>query len=341
MSIKNKWLKISLALIASGGIISTIAYFSGGNNSLYVGRDGIKIYENKNVIEEKKDLEKFSDVNIDISFGDIEIIKSNKYAIEVSFSEEIEKIEYYVQDGKLNIINKNKISGINIGFNFGGINTKSHIKVYIPENEDLNSLYVKSSSGNAIIDGINVKDTSIECDFGNISINNLLGEKAYVNSNSGTIKVNNVTLNNIDMDVDFGDVRGANIQSKTIIAKLNSGEFKVDGLIANNMDISNDFGDITVNGVKTDGTVINMNAGTVRLSGELKGENIINSDFGDINIETSLNRDSYSYKVDMDFGSSKIDGKNQDGDLEMINETSQNKFIINSKSGDLKIDFSK
>lgn len=341
MNIKNKWLKISLVLIVFGGIISTIAYFCGGNNGIYVGRNGIKIYESKNLIEEKKDLEKFTDVNIDISFGDIEIIKSNKYSIEVSFSEEIENIKYYVQNGTLSVIDENKTLGMNIGFNFGGIKTKSKIKVYVPENEDLNSLYVKSSSGKITIEDINSSVTSINCDFGDISINNLKGDKAEINSNSGTIKVNNVTFNDINAYVDFGDVRGENIKAKNIVASLNSGEFKVNGLITNNMDISNDFGDITINGVKSDGTVINMNSGTVRLSGELKGENIINSDFGDINIETSLNKDSYSYKVDVDFGSSKIDGKKQKGNLEMINETSLNKFIINSQSGDLNIDFAK
>ncbi|MDZ7548918.1 DUF4097 family beta strand repeat-containing protein, partial [Clostridium perfringens] len=121
--------------------MAIIGVVRGGHGSLVWGKDGLEIYDRANIIKENKELEKFNDVNIDVDFGDIEVIKSDKYAIEVEYNEEVEELTYKVENEKLTVSNKRwgKMS-----FSMGFIDNNTLVKVYIPENVALNNLDIQN-----------------------------------------------------------------------------------------------------------------------------------------------------------------------------------------------------
>ncbi|MEG0614016.1 MAG: DUF4097 family beta strand repeat-containing protein [Clostridium sp.] len=332
---------IAASLIVVGGIMTTVGFLTGGNRDVMLGKDGFKVYDDGDYIKENKDLEKFTAIDIDMDFGDIEIIKSDKYAIELEFDKEVMKLNYSVNNEKLTISSENKEGNKFINLNFGSINNKSKVKIYVPEDIVLSSLDIESNSGSIAINNIDINASNINCDFGDISLDGINGNKLNINSKSGTVKIKNMKLDELTLFVDFGDIDTENIYATNLKLNSKSGEVNTKLLTSNTIEINSDFGDIDASGLVSNGLLINAKSGTVNLAGALKGSNVINCDFGDIDIETNLAKNQYSYSVDMDFGSSKIDGIKADGDTEVTNDSAENNFDINCKSGDLKIQFSK
>jgi DUF4097 and DUF4098 domain-containing protein YvlB len=334
----KKLMLLSICLIVLGITMAIIGLLSGGRGSIVLGKDGLEIYDRANIIKENKELEKFNDVKIDVDFGDIEVIKSDKYAIEVEYNEEVEELTYKVENEKLTVSNNRwgKMS-----FSMGFIDNNTLVKVYIPENAVLNNLDIQNKSGNLIVDNVEVKNSNINCDFGNATINNITGDKINLTGKSGKVYSKNLKLEELVLYVDFGDVILENINTTTLESNLKSGKLDIKKLTANNAKINSDFGDVKGNQLVTNGLLVRAKSGEINIDGELKGNNTLDCDFGDITIKTSLAKNEYSYKVDMDFGTNKIDGKEVEGDVEEINIGASNDFNINCKSGDLKIDFVK
>lgn len=334
----KKIVLLSICLIVVGVTMAIIGLLSGGRGSIIWGKDGLEIYDRENIIKEYKELEKFNDVNIDVDFGDIEVIKSDKYAIEVEYNKEVEDLTYKVENEKLTV-SSNRWG--KMSFSMGFIDNNTLVKVYIPENVVLNNLDIQNKSGNLIVDNVEVKNSNINCDFGNATINNITGDKINLTGKSGKVNSKNLKLEELVLYVDFGDVILENINTTTFESNLKSGELDIKKLTANNAKINSDFGDVKGIQLVTNGLLVRAKSGEINIDGELKGNNSLDCDFGDITIKTSLPKNEYSYKVDMDFGTNKIDGKEVEGDVEEINTAALNNFNINCKSGDLKIDFVK
>jgi DUF4097 and DUF4098 domain-containing protein YvlB len=334
----KKLMLLSICLIVLGITMAIIGLLSGGRGSIVLGKDGLEIYDRANIIKENKELEKFNDVKIDVDFGDIEVIKSDKYAIEVEYNEEVEELTYKVENEKLTVSNNRWGKRF---FSMGFIDNNTLVKVYIPENVALNNLDIQNKSGNLIVDNIEVKNSNINCDFGNATINNITGDKINLTGKSGKVYTKNLKLEELVLYVDFGGVISENINTTTFESNLKSGTLDIKTLTANNAKINSDFGDVKGIQLVTNGLLVRAKSGEINIDGELKGDNTLDCDFGDITIKTSLPKNEYSYKVDMDFGTNKIDDKEVEGDVEEINTGASNNFNINCKSGDLKIDFVK
>ncbi|GAA0086556.1 hypothetical protein UT300007_29960 [Clostridium sp. CTA-7] len=334
----KKLILLSICLIVLGITMAIIGLLSGGHGSIVWGKDGLEIYDKANIIKENNELEKFNDVNIDVDFGDIEVIKSDKYAIEVEYNKEVEELTYKVENEKLTVSNNRWGKRF---FSMGFIDNNTLVKVYIPENVALNNLDIQNKSGNLIVDNIEVKNSNINCDFGNATINNITGDKINLTGKSGKVYTKNLKLEELVLYVDFGDVISENINTTTFESNLKSGTLDIKTLTANNAKINSDFGDVKGIQLVTNGLLVRAKSGEINIDGELKGDNTLDCDFGDITIKTSLPKNEYSYKVDMDFGTNKIDNKEVEGDVEEINTGASNNFNINCKSGDLKIDFVK
>ncbi|MEG0308462.1 MAG: DUF4097 family beta strand repeat-containing protein, partial [Clostridium sp.] len=224
---------IAASLIVVGGIMTTVGFLTGGNRDVMLGKDGFKVYDDGDYIKENKDLEKFTAIDIDMDFGDIEIIKSDKYAIELEFDKEVMKLNYSVNNEKLTISSENKEGNKFINLNFGSINNKSKVKIYVPEDIVLSSLDIESNSGSIAINNIDINASNINCDFGDISLDGINGNKLNINSKSGTVKIKNMKLDELTLFVDFGDIDTENIYATNLKLNSKSGEVNTKLLTSN------------------------------------------------------------------------------------------------------------
>lgn len=272
----------------------------GGNMAIVRTADGMKIYDNKDFVNENKELDKFDNIDINLDYADVELVSSDKYGIELAHNKNFGNIIYEVKNNTLSVKNEVKI-GININFDFFGSAKKTKVKVLVPSNEILENITVNSKAGDINISNIKGNNLVSNCDFGNV-------------------KINEVNINKIESTAKSGDIEFNKVNTKGII-------------------IENDFGDFEAENIVCEASDISVKSGEIKLNGAIKGENKISNDFGDIEINTTLADNEYSYKVDVDFGDVKIDGTDVKGNVSNTNKSAKNKIDITCASGDVKVSF--
>lgn len=327
---------IAVALIVIGAIMAIIGLVCGGTFKVVGGFNGFKIYDSADLVNEKSNLNEFTDINVDISSGDIEIVTGDEYGIEVTYNKEMEDISFDVVDNKLTVKSKKDKF---MFFNIGIITNETTVKVYVPSNVELNTLTVNNKSGSLSYNNINIKNSDINCDFGDVYIDGVNGEKINIQARSGQIDIANVKIKELFVFADFGDFSGQNIETVNFKGNLKSGSLSLNKFVANNAIINSDFGEVYGNDIFTNGINVEAKSGNIDINGELKGQNTLDSDFGDIKVKTSVPKSEYRLNVDMDFGNSVIDGNKTSGDYKSILETASNEFNVKCKSGNLTIDF--
>lgn len=332
----KKTMVIAVALIAIGTIMAIMGLACGGTFKVVGGLNGFKIYDSKDLVNEKSNLDEFTDINLDINFGDIEIARGDEYSIEVTYNKEIEDISFDVVDNKLTVKSKkDKLMFFNVGI----ITNEATVKIFVPDNVELNNLIVNNRSGDLSYNSINIKNSDINCDFGNVYIDGVNGEKIDIKARSGKVDIANVKAKELFAFVDFGNFNGENIETVNFKGDLKSGSLSLNKFVANNAIINSDFGKVYGNDLFTNGLNIEARSGKIDINGELKGENTFDSDFGDVKIKTSVPKSQYGFNVNMDFGSSVIDGNKTSEDYKLVLESASNEFNVKCKSGDLTIDF--
>lgn len=336
MSKNKKLVSVGLILILVGFIASLIGLFFGGEKSVTWGSSGINIYNDEKMVSESKNLEKFTDADLSISYGDVEIVKSDKYAIDYEYNSSIDKVTCEVNNGKLELKNKRaSISFINIGIT----TKKQKFKIYIPEDAEINTFKLTNDYGNSVVDGIKANILEIYNDYGNVALNDISGGKLTIDVDSGKVNLGNVNYNEITAKSGYGSIRGDKINSKICDITLDSGSLELNSLNSDKAKIDNDYGKISLNSAITNGLDIKSNSGSVVIDGELKGINTINSDYGDIEIYTTLAREDYSYSTKIDYGKCRIGNNKYEGSMNETTSASENSFNITCDSGDLTIDF--
>ena len=306
---KNKILMISCVLMGIGAIMAGAGYICGGYKGLKETKGFVfdhHNYEDNDYVKEDKELEVFKNIELNVDFGDVEIVQGDKYRIVSEYNKKIYNLSYDVEDEKLvvtnKLIKKNKV------FDFdGGDDSDLKIKIYIPKETCLDNLNLKVNSGNLMLEDLKCKELYTSNDFGNIN--------------------------------------GKNIETDNFEGNLESGSLNLDTFTAENAIIKNEFGNVMGKSFITNGLDLDMESGKIDISGKLSGKNNINSEFGKINIKNDLPKDECGYDIHVDLGRCLINGnkssngKKSNYDHESYNETANNMFKVNCSSGDVELDF--
>ncbi|SHH95825.1 Putative adhesin [Clostridium collagenovorans DSM 3089] len=333
---KKKLVRLAGLLIVSGLILSIIGFVSGGNKDI-LWKDGKLTIGNSEKVQVNRDLDKFTDMDLNLSFSDIEVIKSDKYAIELNYFGDVNDIEFKVENEKLIVTDEGK-SGLRFNINLNLSASDSIVKVYVPQDAEFNNLNISSSSGSIKLNEINSKKTNLSCDFGNVNIENLTSDSIEIEAKSGKVKGKNIKAKDFISKSDFGDIVLENVETELMKTNAKSGEVSLNNVVTDKFISESDFGGIK--GVKIDSNelLVVAKSGDINLDGTFRGSNVIKNNFGDTTIKTALPKNDYSYNIDMSFGSCNIDGKKFDGDYKNENNSASNKFEVECKSGDFKLE---
>lgn len=256
---------------------------------------------NEEIISENKELDGFNKADIDVNVGDVDIVKGDKFAIEAEYDKNKDELSYDVQDNKLILKGKRKDGEVLISF-FNSKDIKPmKIKVYVPDNCEMDELKMKLDTG----DG----------------------------------KLKGTKISKINIDGETGSIKCSDIISKEFNVKIDTGDLEADGITADKAVIKNSCGSVDLRALKTNSIDVENHTGEIRLQGELKGENIIECDTGSIDIKSTLGKKDYSYDIDNSIGKFELDGQKIDGNYKEDNDGASNLFKIKSGTGDLDIEF--
>ncbi|MGA3598536.1 DUF4097 family beta strand repeat-containing protein [Lysinibacillus agricola] len=215
---------IAMTMIAFGILLALVGYFSGGKWSFVLNDEGIHVPKNNNLVNNSYELDDFTSINIVNDYGDVEIVTSDRYALETNVVED-DDITYSIKDNTLTIETKGKKKN-DLQLGFGSFNTPS-IKIYVPADVKLNTVVLNSNFGDTTIRDLNYQQLNLTGDYGDIILKNTTGDKTEITQS-------------------FGDMKLQQFSSNGFVVESENGDINIDGTLNGQSSITSNFGDTTL-----------------------------------------------------------------------------------------------
>lgn len=337
---ERKVFKIALSLIVVGAVLLGCGYVFGGYKNIYGNSRGFNINKSKEMVNEKHSLDNFSNISLDVDYGDVEIEKGSEYAIETIYDKSLDDISYTTSDDTLTVVGhrKNKVS-FSIDFSDNDENNSTKIKIYIPDSSEILQLKSQMSCGDMSIKGIKFKDGNITCDYGEAILKDIECSNFTICNNSGDIDLSNIKGTDIVTTSEYGSVKMSNLDVDTLSCNSESGDIDFSNVKFESASISDSYGSIKGDTIVGNGLKVKNECGDINISGELKGENTVNLEYGSAKVETSLSEKEYSYDLSTELGSCTVNGNEKNNGYSKTNESSKNNIKAVSENGDINIKF--
>lgn len=311
MGKRNSVLKIAGVLLLTGIFLAIAGVLMHGTfKSVFIDRNGI------NTIKESgetmaTELTSFKNIDISIISGRIELIKSNKDAVEYNLHN-TEKISVCEVVGDTFTFKTEAHFTISL-FNF----KDTYVKIYYKDDSELENILLKTISGSVEVNDISAKNITIKSTSGSQSASNIKVDRIEFNDISGSIKI-------------------ANISGNIVNVKNNSGSITIDGITCKDISVTNISGSIKLYGADTGSATIKDTSGSIYMQGTPKGKTLINNISGSIKVYSSLPKSEYGYKVHATSGSTKVDDSTFKGS---VGEEKENFIDATNTSGSVKLYF--
>lgn len=349
----NKVLKTSLAMILVGVILSAIGLLAGGRiSSISLNKEGIKVYNgnrSKNIVKESFNLDKFNKIDISSysNLSYIQIVKGEDYKLDFQHDEE-DKINYSVKDGVLTINDSLKEDkAIHIGFYYN--NSEQGIKLYVPEDCNLDELKIYTSSSDVKITEVDCKNIDINNEYGDVELSNISCEDVVLKLESGDLNLTSIESKKISFENEYGSVNFKDVNGEELSCVMDSGDFNGENLnISKNYNIESYYGSIDIK--KSDFG----NFKATLSSGDFDSDSVnisqdcdIKNEYGSVNMENSslgnftANLESGDIELSNITLLKDVDIRNSYGDVELSGKLDKNSFnyYLKCEDGYGTIDF--
>lgn len=345
---KKRYFTICGIIAAAGLIIAGIGFAFGGRfYGIEFSKKGPRICSNvrlpgMNDYEEKEEaLDAFDSLDIDCTFSDVNVIKSDHYGISYYVSKS-NVPQYKVSDGELKleqpkgIIREKGRYRFRFHFDIDDIE-EDYINIYVPENFAGKSLKIKTSSGDVSLDAMNFKKVKLENDFGDVNFDSIECETFDADLSSGSVDINQLKGNSIKAVTKFGNLDIKTIQASESKLESESGTIDVDKIVGNRLDVKSKFGSIELKKADVSEKVdVECESGDVALGGIVAKDVQVESKFGSVEIGID-NMEDYSYDCTARLGEISVDGRGVAGSYMEKNPNAAKNVKITSESGEVEI----
>ncbi|MBQ9155873.1 MAG: DUF4097 family beta strand repeat protein [Eubacterium sp.] len=238
--------------IAAGGV----RYYSEGNPKGVVRGNG-KIYEEKG-----KELDTFDNLDVNLAYSDLIILPSEDDHCRISYrvygNKKKNPLTYEVKDGRLLLSEAEELKGISFDMTgliseiFGhswlsGGQEMEVIRIYIPENHDIDTADINSKSGDVSITGLTAGQMSCKISYGDLDLEKTSAKEADYTLSSGDLSARDLNLEHFSIHNSYGDVSIKNSQLSDMSAKLDSGDLTLNGIsFAGKNECMLSYGDVSV-----------------------------------------------------------------------------------------------
>ena len=337
-------------MVALGLILAAVGVLAGGNQDIQFGKGGFSLGNKTNgffsgkmeVINEG--LDPFKNIDIDLSIYDVDLIPSDKYALECTYDSEYGKPSFKVENDTLTITENNK-NGINFNidiFDFNFSNRENQgiaVKIYYPSSTTFGKVGINCNAADLSFEKLNAEEMTFHLDFGKLELQEMAATKVVVKMNSGDCKIKNIKGEDLRISNSFGKTEVVDAELKILVIDANSGDVSVTDTIAERGDLSLDFGRLSSKNFKTKSLKVESNSGDVDLQGTFLGDTDVQCDMGKITVDTDVPKDQYSYELNVNMGSVYIGGDKMSTVTSGNNAGASNKLKLDANMGDIKVSF--
>ena len=248
----KKALKIFLIIfiigVILGGIGIAIRGFKPFSISYTNGKLEVNDGQKAQLTLDKTEVDAFTNIDAHIAVGDVNIIPSDKYAIEYAL--DASKVTYEVKDGTL-VVDTQESNKVSMDFSFSSNN---YLNIYVPADSEFAKASIRGDVGEINIDSLKFDSLEIISNVGDVTLTKCTVNTSNIVVNTGDLKLTNCALTSSDIESDTGDVTATNLSVNT--------KLKVDSSVGDvvialksdkyNLDLKTSVGDIKVNGKEMD-----------------------------------------------------------------------------------------
>lgn len=192
--------------LAIGFLLVIVGRAAGGTMSYAIGKD-FEVYidnDSESYTNETMELEEFDNLTVDVESCDVEIRQGESYQISYKLEKRnIPDIE--VKDGRLTVVKKpekkHRFGGSFIWFsNMFVVSKQAIITITVPEEHKLSEL-------------------NVDCEFGNIKIDNMVAKSCEIKSESGNVTVIALEAETGEIVSEYGNITLADCSGKSCTVK--------------------------------------------------------------------------------------------------------------------------
>lgn len=226
----RSFLIICAGIVGIGLILCIAGFVMGGMRGLSAVEDKmpwISFGGAGRVVSQDFKTKAFDSIKIESNIGDVHLIESNKYKVEVRYNKRNDIPRVDVNNKTLIVEDSN--SDRHFSFNLFGWDreTNTDINVYYPKNAEF-------------------KEITLESDMGDIKVEDIRGESMEIACSAGDVKMEGVTVDSLKVDGDMGDVRGKDLKTGKGEFDLSAGDLNLAGSLKGTTKVNIDMGDCTI-----------------------------------------------------------------------------------------------
>lgn len=326
-------------------ILSNILLISGCGANHFVSSNTLDKKNAKEFIQEKQVIASISQIEIDARYGDIELIPSDHYYIEINYLYWKDKPNYYVKDGTLHF-DDNQAFPRSFSLNF---EVHNYIKVYLPENAKIKQIELDDSSGDITVKGCISDILKLNASYGDIFMDNVVVNEATINLSSGTSDVKNTNFSKLKYSNSYGDADFINVNGKEnslseqqkfeeFRCQMSSGDVTIKGLNCDSIDLDNSYGDIDCNKINGSQLDADLSSGDFEIRNSDVEEIRINNSYGDAAFHLAGSYNDYNMDFDTSYGKIRVEDRLYKNHAS-INNNSPKEIQADLSSGDIEVYF--
>ena len=281
----------------------------------------------KQIIDEES-LQAFQNIDIEIE-GEmsIEIFQGNAYALYAQWEDEGYSLDYEIKNNTLTIRNKGKITH-SLKNKWSKDNC---LKVWIPEDINMNNITVESNTDYIKIAPITIKNLTLEGITGDVELEGTIADQLKLENNTGRSSLVEVNAKEVKVASNTGTLEIKKAQIEKLIAddiqtgavnlldsKINQGAIEVQtggvnlsGIESQKMNIDMQTGSVAARETQCDDLQIKVQAGSVLLGKGLKGEITVDSELGAVKVQEKDNSECI-YHISNELGELLSEGFEKD-----------------------------
>lgn len=348
---KNKkkiWI-ISFACVGAGILIMMLGILLGGHPGFYFDGSGVhaigEVME-ETYVEDEKELDKFTSIEMDLSYADLEIIPSDKYAVEYCLDGSKNPV-CTVENGKL-VFKEAKVTPyVNFGFNVTtlGYSVNTYIKLYVPENMEFDIIRIQEEDGDIKLPSLKAEKLEITNEYGDVRMEEFSGKTIDIELQDGLLSSGKILAETAKIGNEYGDIKLSEFEGTELTAYLQDGQLSAETITADKIKADNEYGDIDIQHVKAENLDSSLSDGTLTVNHLAADEVDINNEYGDVNLGLAGDMKDYDMDLTTEYGGIAVPGfqesNGDSGAKRKIENNSGKQIKIFCEDGDINLSAAK
>ena len=343
-AVTGKIIHVCVVLIAVGIGLLISGFILGGRKGFALDYGNKKIrYANEGIETGELELEKFDEAEISIPYASLEIVEGDSWKLEYTKSNDYD-LTAEVKNGKFTLNYRTQPRELH--FNIFYFESEQSFKLYVPKGTVLKKADIDQESGRFAMSGVDVNDFKLHNEYGSVSIENMKSENTDIEAQSGSAKLTNVETDKLKLYDEYGSIHFTDVTAKEAEVKAESGSVKMENVTTDDMYLKDEYGSITLDNVKSDKARLELSSGSLKTLGFESSDIDVKSEYGSVDLELKGQKEEFSYDLETEYGSIKIDGenpnkKNDDDDdkKKYVKQGGDKNIKVRAESGSIKIDF--